>query len=173
MWQKTIAGMLVIIGTFGFGRALCNDINCVLYHLKEQRRMLTYIINEISFMHKPMQEIFEIINEKLNEPYKTFIKNILKEMDNRNGIKLEDIWKKEVKNIKNTNAYPQKAVSNLLAFKSCFGEQKDKMQIEAFRMFEAELCEEINRLSKEKAEKCKLIQTLSILTGVFCVILFI
>ena len=47
MWQKTIAGMFVIAGAFGFGRALCQDMNCVLYHLKEQRRMLTYIINPL------------------------------------------------------------------------------------------------------------------------------
>lgn len=173
MWQKTIAGMLVITGAFGFGRALCQDMNCILFHLKEQKRIILYIINEISFLHKPMQEIFEAMEEKLNGPYRSFIGNIVIEMKKGSGRNLEEIWDKEIKKIKAERIYPKIAIENLFKFSKCFGKEKDQMQMGEYRLLELELDEEIKRLIKEKEEKSKLIQTLSILAGVFCVVLFI
>lgn len=173
MWEKAIAGLLVITGSFGFGRALCNDMNCILFHLKEQKRIILYIVNEISFLHKPMQEIFESIEERLNEPYKSFINNIINEMKKGTGISLENIWDTEIRKIKATKVYPQKAIESLFKFKNCFGGEKNQMQIERFNLLELELDDEIKRYVKEKEDKSKLIQTLSVLTGIFCVVLFI
>lgn len=173
MWEKAVAGILVITGAFGFGRALCNDMSCILFHLKEQKHIILYMVNEIAFLHKPMQEIFESIEERLNEPYKSFIQNIINEMKMGQGISLENIWDKEIKKIKAQKAYPKKAIENLFRFKSCFGGEKNQMQIEQFKLLEMELDDEIKRYIREKEDKSKLIQTLSVLTGIFCVVLFI
>ena len=54
-----------------------------------------------------------------------------------------------------------------------FGGEKNQMQIEQFKLLELELDDEIKRYVKEKEDKSKLIQTLSVLTGIFCVVLFI
>ena len=99
MWEKTIAGILVIIGSFGFGLALCRDMSSVIYHLKEQKRMLEYMINEISFLHKPMKEVLEAVSEKVNEPYKTITAEILAEIKKGDGSRLSDIWKKKTEDM--------------------------------------------------------------------------
>lgn len=170
MWGKTIAGIFIITGAFGFGRALCQDMNCTLKHLKEQKHMLIYMINEISFLHKPMQEVFESIEEKINEPYKKFINSVLNTMYKGSGAKLEDVWENEIKRMLKESLYPKLAIDYLYRFKRCFRGDKDRLQVEQLRLLEAELEEEIKTLVKEKDEKGRLIQTLSILAGVFCVI---
>ena len=34
MWQKAVAGICVMVGAFGFGLSLCQEINSVLLHFK-------------------------------------------------------------------------------------------------------------------------------------------
>lgn len=47
------------------------------------------------------------------------------------------------------------------------------MQMESLKLLETELAEEIDSRSEEKEEKSRLIRTLSLLAGIFCIILFI
>ncbi len=81
MWQKAVAGICVMVGAFGFGLSLCQEINSVLLHFKEQRRMLLFMIREISFLHRPMQEIFVAVGERLKEPYPDFLMAVSKRME--------------------------------------------------------------------------------------------
>ena len=43
LWGKIIAGLLILIGTQGFGMALSQEMKCILYHINEQKQMLFYI----------------------------------------------------------------------------------------------------------------------------------
>ena len=76
LWGKIIAGMLVLIGTQGFGMALSQEMKCLLYHMNEQKQMLFYIEREIAFLHRPMQEIFLSLSERLQKPYDSFLKKV-------------------------------------------------------------------------------------------------
>lgn len=173
MWEKAIAGVCVMTGAFGFGYALCQEMKQVLLHLKEQKQLLLYIINEIAFMHRPMQEIFGTVGDRLKEPYKSFTLKISERMEERSGKKLQEIWEGEVKLLQKNGECPKDAVGTLLRMGESFGCDEDKMQIDALRLLEAELSEKISVRSQEKEEKSKLIRTLSVLAGLFCIVLFI
>lgn len=173
MWQKAVAGMCVMAGAFGFGWSLCQEMSCVLSHFCEQRRLLALMIREISFMHRPMQEIFPIVGERLKDPYKEFLYSLAKKMEQRSGKNLQELWKSQSELLKKNGGCPREALVTLLQIGDCFGCEEDKMQMDLLKMMEAELSEEISVRAKEKEGKSKLIQTLSVLAGIFCIVLFL
>ena len=96
MWGKIIAGLLILIGTQGFGMALSQEMKCFLYHLNEQKQMLFYMMREIDFLHRPMQEIFISLAERLQKPYDSFVRNVARKMEDGSGIGLQEIWDEEI-----------------------------------------------------------------------------
>ena len=76
LWGEFIAGIFVLTGAIGFGMALTQESKCILYHMKEQKQMLFYIERDIMFLHRPMQEIFLNIAERLQKPYDTFLLHV-------------------------------------------------------------------------------------------------
>ena len=173
MWEKTFAGMCVMLGATGFGWSVCQEMKRVLFHLEEQKHMLLYIQREISFMHRPMQEIFVSVSSRLKEPYQSFVLAVSASMEERDGRTLREIWRSGVEALQKNGDCPNEAARMLHRMEECLGCEEDKMQVDALGLLEAELSELINARAKEKEEKSRLIQTLSVLAGIFCIVLFI
>ena len=173
LWGKIVAGLFILMGTQGFGMALSQEMKCFLYHLDEQKRMLFYIMREISFLHKPMQEIFLSLPERLQKPYDNFIEDVARRMDDETGKSLQEIWDEEIENLEKNRCYPKKTFLYLRKIKRCFHCEEDQMQKESFAMLSEEIEEEINRIKKGKEEKDRLIRTLSLLAGILCIVIFI
>lgn len=173
LWGKIIAGMLVLTGAQGFGLALRQEMKCILYHLNEQKQMLFYIMREISFLHRPMQEIFLSLADRLQKPYNVFLKDIADNMDNGSGRTLQEIWDEELDTIEKNRCYPKAITRYLRRMKRCFCCEEDEMQKEAFAMLCEELEEERKKMQKSKDEKDRLIRTLSFLAGILCIMIFV
>lgn len=173
LWGKIVAGLFILIGTQGFGAALSQEIKCFLYHLNEQKQMLFYIIREISFLHKPMQEIFLSLSERLQKPYDVFLSAVAYRMDDGKGKSLSELWEEEVDKLEKNRCYPKKTFFYLRQMKRAFCCEEDEMQKESFSMLCEELEEEIHKIKKGKEEKDRLIRTLSLLAGILCIIIFI
>lgn len=172
MWQKLIAGVCVMTGSVGFGLALCGELSCEISHLKKQKELLLYIIGEITYLHRPAAEILSIAAERMKEPYAGFLGSVAAELDKRSGRPLTEIWSRNIDRIRDEQM-PKEALRYLERMGMCFGCEGDKMQIESFRLFERELDERISLLSARRRENSRLIQALSALTGVLCIVLFL
>lgn len=173
MWEKAVAATLVIIGTQGFGWALCQEMQSKIYHEKEEKQMLLYIRNEIEFLHRPLQEIFGEIKVKVKEPYRTFLENVSNRMLQEDGKSLNCLWKEEICELEKRKSYPGEAMEYLNRIGENLGAEQDTFQSSALKILQLELEEAINKNKAIKDEKTKLIQTLSLITGVFCVIVFV
>lgn len=173
MWKKAFAGILVIIGTQGFGYALCQDIQCRLYHNSQQKELLLYMVREISFLHRPIAEILESASELLDTPYNKFTQTVARRMGEGKGESLGTIWQEETDRLKNSRCYPKKSIQNLSKIGKYIGCEEDEMQVETLNIMRMELDEEIKRTRHERDEKGKLIRPLSLIAGIFCVVLFL
>ena len=100
-----VAGLLILIGTQGFGMALSQEMKCFLYHLNEQKQMLFYMMREIAFLHRPMQEIFLSLSERLQKPYDTFMIKVAEKMEDGSGLGLQEIWDKEIDEMEKNKCY--------------------------------------------------------------------
>lgn len=99
MWEKAIAGTLIILGTQGLGLTFFQEIQSKIYHEKEEKQMLLYINREIDFLHRPMMEIFEGIKERVKEPYQSFLKEVAIRMGSGEGQSLQCVWREETQKL--------------------------------------------------------------------------
>lgn len=174
MWQKTIAGILIMLGAQGFGLALCQNMNNLKYHMQQQKQLVRYIIEEINYIQRPISEILEEHSKRLGNPYQSFAREVACHMNHVQGQSLYQIWESEIENsIKNGCYFPAQALETLREIGKNLGCQEERLQVAMLQMLEMELEEKLNRQKKEKEEKGKLIQTLSLLTGVFCIVIFL
>lgn len=174
MWQKIIASILIMMGAQGFGIALCQNMKNLEYHLQQQKQLVRYVIEEINFIQRPISEIFEEHCERLGNPYQSFIREVARHMNHVQGQGLSQIWEKEINNsIKNGCYYPAEALDMLFEIGKKLGGQEERVQIAVLHMLETELEEKIKKQRKEKAEKGRLIRTLSLLVGVFSIVILL
>lgn len=172
MWQKLVAGACVMTGSVGFGLAMCGELNSEITHLKKLKELLNYIIGEIAYLRRPAAEILSIAAERMGEPYAEFLERTSVQLDRRNGRALSDIWRNNIAFI-GENKMPREALLYMERMGECFGLEADKMQIESFKLFERGLDERIEELCERRKEDARLINALSALAGVLCIVLFL
>ncbi|MDE5823498.1 MAG: stage III sporulation protein AB [Lachnospiraceae bacterium] len=173
MWQKLVAGACVMTGALGFGWSLCGEMNSDIQHLRQQKQILLYISGEITYLHRPMEEIFDLIACKAESPYDLFLSDVSRSMKERNGNSLINIWNEAIHARKNGVDFSQTGLEYLAKMGNCFEYEGEQLQVEALRLFELELDSEIDRLTVRKNENSRLIKALSTLTGILCIILFL
>lgn len=173
MWQKFVAGACVMTGALGFGWSLCGEMNSDIWHLKQQKQILLYISGEIAYLHRPMEEIFDLIAGKAEPPYDLFFSDVSGKMKERNGDSLIPIWNAAIYDRKNSADFSQTGIEYLARMGGCFAYEGEQLQVEALRLFELELDSGIDRLTAKKNENSRLIKALSTLTGILCIILFL
>lgn len=173
MWQKFIAGACVMTGALGFGWSLCGEMNSDIQHLKQQKQILLYISGEITYLHRPMEEIFDMIADKVEPPYDLFLSDVSWRMRERDGNSLTSIWNETVHDRINGSDFSQTGIEYLAKMGNCFEYEGEQLQVEALRLFELELDSEIDRLTVKRNENSRLIKALSTLTGILCIILFL
>lgn len=172
MWQKFVAGACVMTGALGFGWSLCSEMSNDIQHLKQQKQILLYIAGEITYLHRPMEEILDMTADKMEPPYSLFLCEVSRKMKERNGNSLLSIWNETVQARKNGAGFSQIGIEYLLKMGNCFEYEGEQLQVEALRLFERELDTEIDRITAKKNENSRLIKALSTLTGILCIILF-
>lgn len=173
MWQKLVAGACVMTGSLGFGWSLCREMSCDIQHLKLQKQMLVYMIGEITYLHRPMEEIFDIISGKIASPYDAFLSDISRKMKSRDGKSLTVLWNEAVCGMRGTADISAAGLCYLEKMGNCFECEGDRLQIGTLELFGTELDSGIDRLTAKRDENSRLIKALSTLTGILCIILFL
>jgi stage III sporulation protein AB len=173
MWQKLIAATLCLTGSCGFGFSLCREMTKAITELKIQKQMLSYITGEISYLHRPLEEIFDILSERLDTPFDIFLKNISDEMKSRNGRTLKNIWNNNATILEKQHVISKLNIKYLKRTADCFECEGDRIQVETFELLIQEIDQEIENLAERKKENSRLISVLSALTGVLCIVLFL
>lgn len=173
MWGRIVAGALIIVGAEGIGMAYCQEMKCKLHHQTKQKHMLLYIEREIDFLHRPMLEIFENISERLGNPYGDFLMEVVDKMKKNRGKTLYNAWNESIEWLVENKKLKKDYFEYLYKIGNCFGCEEDELQISMLKLVNSDLEEEIEALKGNMGEREKLIKTLSLLAGVFCVVMFI
>lgn len=173
MWQKFVAGACVMTGALGFGWSLCGEMNCDIRHLKLQKQILLYIMGEITYLHRPLEEIFDIVSEKTEPPYDRLLGRLSQKMRERSGKSLKYIWNESIHEKGFQTEISRSGLEYLEKTGRCFEYEGGQLQVQALELFVMELDSEIDRLTAKRDENSRLIKALSTLAGILCVILFL
>ncbi|MDE6917432.1 MAG: stage III sporulation protein AB, partial [Lachnospiraceae bacterium] len=131
MWQKFVAGACVMTGALGFGWSLCSEMNCDIQHLRQQKQILLYISGEITYLHRPMEEIFDIIAGKVEPPYNLFLREVARRMKERDGKSMIQLWNEVVEEEDYRTAFSQIGREYLTKMGNCFEYEGEQLQVEA------------------------------------------
>ena len=173
MWQKLVACACVMTGAVGFGCALCGEMSCEIRHLKLQKQIVSYMKGEITYLHRPMEEVLDIISERMESPYDAFLETISLRMKERSGVGLMRLWQEEVDALKTKSDISDRALVYLKKIGGCFGCEGDRLQAETLGLFERELDLEIDKRVQKKEENDRLIRALSTLAGILGIVFFL
>lgn len=171
MWKYIVTGLMIITGAYGFGYALCADFRNELEQLKIQRRILFNIESEIVYLHRTLDEIFDIVSEKTIYPYNKFLLKNAIALRERNGNGVSQIWNNNICMVE--NILNKKSITYLTKIGKILGNEDIKAQVGEIKMLEKEIDDEIECLEKQLSQKEKIIKTLSLLSGIFILIVFI
>jgi stage III sporulation protein AB len=160
------------MGASGFGYSLCREMNRSITELKIEKQMLLYIIGEIAYLHRPLEEIFDILSERTQKPFNGFLRSVSAKMRERNGKRLKDIWIEEISKDISKEISLQSAIY-LERMAGCFECEGDRIQMESLELLCRDIEQEIEERLGKKIENDKLIRVLSALFGVLCIVLFL
>lgn len=172
MWGNIAAQLLILSGSIGGGYALCREIEDELYHYREQKRMLLYMQKEIGFVKRSLDEIFDSVSDMVGEPYNILLREVSGGISSRSGERITEIWKRSARRLSKRYRCGKRAYMSLCKISECFGYNGADLQISALKLTELELNEKIEDILRQKDEKERLIRTLSVICGVFIIILF-
>jgi stage III sporulation protein AB len=172
MWQKLVAAILCLTGASGFGYSLCRELSRNITELKIEKQMLLYIIGEISYLHRPLEEIFDILSERVEKPFDKFLQGVYIKMRERNGKSLKDIWTEEISE-KTSKDISKESAIYLERMADCFECEGDRIQVESLELLCRDIEQEIEERMEKNRENDRLIKVLSTLAGILCIVLFL
>ncbi len=171
MQWRFIAGCLIVIGSQGLGIAYNRNLQCSIYHLEQQKRMLFYAIGEIGYLKKPVLELLVGMKRIVKEPYQSFLDGVTVGMEH--NCSLAYVWQRELEKRIKSNCYPKEAMMYLGMFPNYFIYDGSQTQLESLKLFLKEVEEKQERLKEEKQKRGRVMYLLSSLMGIFLIILFL
>ena len=169
--MKWIGFLLVLTGTGGIGFSLVGEYAMRIKILGQIKEMMHYINDLIMYEYASLPEAFTRTAERVGAPFSEFLRKVAGQVDTFSGEDISFLWKSNavmVKELMNAKDYQE--------FLSCMqqtGFSDAKGQSGALKAYEQRLELLLHRLSEQKEEKCKLYQTLGIMSGVFVCILLL
>lgn len=169
--MKWIGFLFVLAGTGGIGLSLVGEYALRLRLLGQIRDMMHYINDLVLYEYASLPEAFAKAAERMEEPFSDFLKKVAGQLEEFSGEDVSFLWKSNaqmLRSLMNKKDYRE--------FECCMqqtGFSDAKGQSQALKAYEQRLELTLHRLSEQKEEKCRLYQTLGIMSGVFvCILLF-
>ncbi len=169
---KVVGSICILLGCMGWGGNRIREERCRIRHLQELIRIIRRIQNEMAYSKHTLPEICQILSESCKQPYQDCFGAIYRRMKQEN-ICLDQIWEQEMKQCLHRTRLQDEEQEILRNLPQNLGIQEEKYQAESIGQsmdFLVRVC----RQSEEAYEnKSRMIFSLSILTGVFLIILLL
>lgn len=169
--MKWIGFLLVLSGTAGIGFSLVGEYTMRIHMLSQIRNMMHYMNDLILYEYASLPEAFARTADRMDAPFSDFLKKVSFQLEEFSGENVSFLWKNNAQMIKermNKKDYAE--------FADCMkqtGFSDAKGQSQALKAYEQRLELQLHRMTEQKEEKCRLYQTLGIMSGVFFCILLI
>ncbi len=167
-----IFGMLcILLGAAGMGKSLCSYLNNHLKQLVECREIFTQADAQREYLRLPYAQLLRRIARGKSEVFQEILYKIAEEMEKNKEADIEKLWKEAFLEKKGQLLLDREEQDLLIALAKSLGLEGNHTKVS--EIYFLQLDEEVVQAMEEKKEKQKLYGTISILTGVFLVILLL
>lgn len=169
-----LAGILLLmIGCIGLGRDKVADEKRRIRELREVRRMVQRIQNEITYGKRTMPEICLLFSQCMAEPYRTGFFEIFQRLNENDGSTLAAVWRVQMDACMADLPLKEEEKDILRNLPEHTGIMDETMQAVDVGQSLDFLTEHIRLAEAEYENKTKVIMSISVMTGLFLVILLL
>lgn len=169
-----LAGILCILaGCAGWGVSKIREEQYRVRQLRELIRIMKRIQNEISYGKHTLPEICFIMSEYSDVPYSLCFAKIYEQADLRNGVCLTQIWQQQMTQCMRDIPLIQEEKSILIDLPRNLGGSEETHQAECIGQSLDLLVRRCRLAEDSYAGKAKMIFSISLLAGVFMMILLL
>lgn len=170
---KLLGACLILSAAIVLGMQLRQQLSEHVRQLMAFKEVLTMLAGEISYGKTPLAEAFRHIAERGKEPFGQFLLEVADRMEQERSRTLYDIWQEAVKKHSETFIFSKEEIQMLTKLGENFGYLDVQMQLKHLAIYEQQAEEKLLQAQQELAVKQKLYQYLSVMSGLFLILLFI
>lgn len=170
---KLTGSLLLMAGCTGLGVNKVMEEKCRIKELREMRRMIIRIQNEMIYGKRTLPEICLLFGQCMEEPYRSAYTAIFMELEENHGAAFPSIWKEQME--KNMKDLPLKEEEKdiLRRLPEHMGLLDETMQAADIGQSLDMISGHITQAEAEYENKTRVIMSLSVMAGLFLVILLL
>lgn len=166
------AGIFFILaGAGGFGRYLINELNMHLKHLTEWRDIFTRVDTGREYLCLPYAQLLRRAAKGRTKVFAEMLEEVAEEMEQNREADAQTLWERAFHKRKKQIFLKEEETELLLALSGCL--QQEENHAKAAKIYFMQLEDKIVQAMEEKKEKQKLYGTVSVLLGLFLVIMLL
>ncbi len=169
---KAVGGFLILAGCIGFGGNRIREEQGRIRHLQELIRIIRRIQNEMVYGKHTLPEICQILSVSSQAPYQEAFDTIYRRMRQEETC-LDGIWEQEMTQSLRRTRLREEEREILRNLPRQMGIREEKYQAESIGQSMDLLVRKCRQAEESYENKSRVIFSLSILTGVFLIILLL
>ena len=172
MYIKLMGSLFLLGSSASIGFLKSEELAERVKKLQEMKRMMVFLQGELRFHRAELSEAFENVAERVQEPFKEFLKETGKRLEKKES-GFDEIW--EETSVKILMAEGMKKEDELLLdlMKNSLGYLDLTQQTETLNLAILQTEDSINKAKEQQERKGKLYQTMGVTVGALLVLLII
>lgn len=170
MILKLIGGTLILTGGFLVGYRIAASLKKRMHELIEIKRMLLFLQSEIEYNMTPLQQAFQTISGKMQEPVSMWLVSLSENMNESKGKLFSEIWVESLSCLSDKSFLKKKDIRMLSDLGKSLGYLDLKQQMGGIDLCDKILETEINHARESLPGKIKTVISISVLGSIMLVL---
>lgn len=170
---KLVGAFLILVAAILFGVQMKQQLAEHVRQLLGLKEVLMMLAGEISYGKIPLSEAFLHIAERGKEPFGQVFREVSRRMEQERNHTLYEIWQSAVKHHEEIFTFSEDEMRIWMNLGENFGYLDMQLQLNNLRLYGQQIEEKLVQAQKELAVKQKLYQSLSVMSGLFLILIFI
>lgn len=170
---KILGCICILTGTCAYGYCTGLDYKRHIGQLEYIDRLIWQIKGEISYTKAPLNEVFKRISRRVDDPYKSWLETLAKEMEKNQGRSFDELFREITRSNLKELLLDEEEKSQLENLGSQMSFMDIRMQEQALVWYAKQLEERRDRLLEGLSQRQRLANCLGAAAGIFLVILVI
>ncbi len=169
-----LAGILLLMtGCIGLGIDKVTEEKRRIRELREIRRIVTRIQNEMIYGKRALPEICLLFSGCMEEPYRSAFAGIFRKLEENTGASLDDIWKEQMEKCMQNLPLQREEKNILRNLPEYLGTMDEKQQAADIGQSLDLIAAHIGQAEAEYGNRSRVIMSISVMAGIFIVILLL
>ena len=173
MLIKVSGCLLVIAATTLSGALRAERIKEEYRQMRNLQRLLCMIESEIRYAHTHLGEIFLHAARRTQEPYRSWLLDMEKRMDEADSGVFEKIWGQAASEKLSGAGLPKKELERLIQLGGQLGVMDLKLQLEVLALYQEQLRLSMEEVWEGMGAKVRLCHCLGVMSGLLVVVMLI